>query len=177
MKEKKCFKCDAVKPLGEFYRHSRMADGHLNKCKECTKNDMHKQHERNYQDPKRVEKERARGREKYKRLGYKDKYLMPEHRDNHMIKNMNIFCRRRGILNSGEEVHHWNYNEPYSVIILTRSQHKRLHQNLVFDKDTLMFRTKSGLLLKTLKYHVVYAKQVLSDLRYYKDVREIELVR
>jgi hypothetical protein len=38
-KTKICFRCDTRKPVGRFYAHPRMADGHLNKCKTCTKRD------------------------------------------------------------------------------------------------------------------------------------------
>ena len=46
---KKCFKCNTEKPFNEFYKHKAMGDGHLGKCKECTKKDVKKHKEDNYE--------------------------------------------------------------------------------------------------------------------------------
>ncbi len=37
---KTCFNCKVDKELSDFYQHPRMSDGHLGKCKECTKKDI-----------------------------------------------------------------------------------------------------------------------------------------
>lgn len=56
--EKICFKCKKLLPLIDFYKHSKMLDGHLNKCKECTKNDTKAKYLENKENIEYVEKER-----------------------------------------------------------------------------------------------------------------------
>lgn len=57
---KRCFKCEAVKPLAEFYRHFGMSDGHLNKCKLCTKGDVSRRRADNIEAVREYDRERSK---------------------------------------------------------------------------------------------------------------------
>jgi len=37
---KNCIRCQALKPLSDFYKHKHTVDGHLGACKECQKADV-----------------------------------------------------------------------------------------------------------------------------------------
>ncbi len=127
METKKCIKCGKIKPIYEFYKHSKMSDGHLNKCKDCIRDEAHKRYLIKSKDEEWLEKERRRGRDKFKRLGYKGKFkqtrqICPE------LSNLSRRLKNMGFLVKGKDLHHWNYNKPYSVFILSKKAHKNIHR-------------------------------------------------
>lgn len=129
MDTKICFKCKQVKPLSEFYAHPQMGDGHLNKCKTCAKKDIHRNYSEKSKDISYINKERERGREKYHRLNYKDRYK-PKFKSV-LLKNIAKIVRKRlGVDLTNKELHHWNYlgyNEG-CAFILSRTSHKLIHK-------------------------------------------------
>ena len=68
MREKTCFQCHRTLSILNFYRHPKMADGHLGKCKECARKYASHSYRAKAGDAEWVERERCRGRDKYHRL-------------------------------------------------------------------------------------------------------------
>lgn len=157
MTTKVCFKCGEEKPLSEFYKHPKMADGHLNKCKECTKKDAGKNYERNSQDEGWMEKERARGREKYSRLGYNKKYPHAHP----TTKKIRGYLEKRIDIPEGYEIHHWNYGRLYDVFLLSRKAHKLAHKEILYNEENKVFAYK-GELLDTKEKHLEMIREVFS---------------
>jgi ribosomal protein L44E len=60
MDQKYCRECKLLKSLDQFYKHKMMADGHLNKCKDCVKLRVKAHREKNIDAIRAYDRERAK---------------------------------------------------------------------------------------------------------------------
>lgn len=171
MKSKKCFKCHKIKLLSEFYKHKRMADGHLNKCKECAKNDTQIRLDIKIKDPSFKESEQKRGRDKYRRLYRFTSKAKPETNQRWLDKYPE---KKRAVSMSGgmkkpfekAEKHHWSYNDEHfkDVIWLTKQQHKKGHRFIIYDQERKMYRRcDTNELLDTKEVHEKFIKWCIEN--------------
>lgn len=133
---KACFKCGRCLALTEFYKHPMMEDGHLGKCKDCTKRDAVLHYRAKADNPEWLAKERARGRDKYARYKYKP---IGKRRAHNLVNSAVRFgrlakpdwCRLCWTQGGKIEGHHEDYSKPLEVVWLCRSCHgltKRKHR-------------------------------------------------
>lgn len=153
MTEKQCFKCGEVKPLSDFYKHSQMADGHVNKCKECNKKDVRENRKnrsdyyRDYESrrarqPHRVEARMlyaitTQGKESRRRAGQKYQESNPIKRAAQIMVgnavrdgrlNKPDRCSECGATPKNLHGHHDDYAKPLNVRWLCPMCHKKWHQ-------------------------------------------------
>lgn len=178
--KKVCFKCNKEKVITDFYKHKRMADGHLNKCSSCCKKEAKEREEKLRQNPEWVEKERERGREKYYRLGYREKHkptyeqrklAMKRYAEKYPEKiNAKVKSNRLKPKIKGNHLHHWSYNEEHykDVIELSVQDHNTIHRHIIYDQERMMYRVavelgqwKVGTLLDTREKSESYYNELL----------------
>jgi hypothetical protein len=172
MSEKKCFKCGVLKSLSEFYRHPAMADGTVNKCKDCNKKDVKANYTNNIQQPGYIDKERKRGREKFRRL-YSGTIKQKTGEANHRFYSKfpeKLAAKKYStskLVPPGFEGHHWSYNDDHvkDVIPLTKREHGKAHRFLVYDQERMMYRRyNTNELLDTREKHETFIRWCISNL-------------
>lgn len=132
---KTCFKCNQSKPLTEFYRHPRMADGHLNKCKACTKSDSTAHRNKNIERLREYDRQRAnlpRRVELRARVVKQWKAAHPDRRAaqialGNAIRDGRIEPQPCFMCGEKAEAHHPDYSRPLDVVWLCPPHHKQTH--------------------------------------------------
>jgi hypothetical protein len=149
---KVCFKCNIGKPLSEYYKHSKMKDGHLNKCKECSKKDVQLNYKDNIDYYKDYDKSRLKAphrveaRKEYaKTENYKTSHSVGVKKyriNNRKISRCHALAQKA--VNAGKiekksscEVcgdtkkrlhkHHCDYNKPLEIIFMCPQCHVNWH--------------------------------------------------
>jgi hypothetical protein len=155
-----------------------MTDGHLNKCKDCTKNDVRIREGQLKKDPEWVRSERERHRNKYYRLNYKDKHKPSKEQKKKIMKRYyekypeKLEARNKCAhikKEKGYNNHHWSYNKEHykDIIVLKESEHFLLHRYLIYDQERMKYRSavttksfSSGELLDTKESHLLYYNEI-----------------
>ena len=122
---KTCRQCLTWKPLEEFYLHPKMADGHLNKCKECVKARVGQHRELNLERIRAYDRSRGRRRSL---SPYPQKQRSASNKVGKAIRSGRM--KRQPCVICGNvktEGHHQDYDKPYDVVWLCVEHHRRLH--------------------------------------------------
>lgn len=132
---KTCFKCLQSKPLSEFYRHGMMKDGHLNKCKECTKADVSASYAANREQRQRSQNENKTDEQRLERraAGRRHRAKYPEKTRARLmvkraVKSGKIVRQPCNVCGDPQaEAHHEDYSKPLEVVWLCFKHHREAH--------------------------------------------------
>jgi ribosomal protein S27AE len=139
IRSKECFKCKTVKLLDDFYKHPNMPDGHVNKCKECNKNDVTANRNKNIEKYRAFDRERAKISERIKanteinrawraedsRRSAAHSSVARAIRNGTLVRQPCVRCAETKSL-----AHHEDYDHPLVVMWLCQACHKQRHKEL-----------------------------------------------
>lgn len=129
---KTCRNCGGEKSKSDFYRHSRMLDGHLNVCKPCVRKRV-KKHRASKMHPNyngediTVDLRRSADRRPWRTrnpAAYKAQSLVGRAlKSGRLTQEPCLFCGATRV-----QAHHRDYAKPLEVIWLCAKCHNRLHK-------------------------------------------------
>jgi len=171
---KTCIICNTEKPLEEFYKHSQMTDGHLNKCKDCCKIQADERFKRLLKNPEWKEKERIRNLERSKlkerKTSRRNGIQKPRHQvyldnkekfpEKYIVRNMLKHYPK----SATHHLHHWSYNIEHfdSCIELTQKEHGLAHRGIIYDQERYMYRRIDTMeLLDSKESHELYIREYI----------------
>ena len=131
---KVCFKCHKSKPLIEYYKHKQMADGHLNKCKECAKTDSTSYRCNNLDKIRAYDRGRGSRKSADDIRGYRERYPR-KYKAHTMVGNAirdgKLFVESCCDCGSEDRVHahHDDYAKPLNIRWLCAVHHSQWHRD------------------------------------------------
>ena len=129
---KTCFKCEKTKPLTEFYKHPQMADGRVNKCKECNKKDVRENRKNKVEYYREYDKRRGNRQTKEYRDWYRATYprkCSARTAVGNAVRDGYLFpqpCEECGNVDN-IHAHHDDYSKQLDVRWLCAACHKAWH--------------------------------------------------
>lgn len=137
--QKRCFKCGQLKSLNEFYSHPQMADGRLNKCKECTKDEAAKRLSEKREYVQEYDRWRSKTDTRKEKLLVYQRTRRAKHPEKNKARakvNREVYegklipqpCSVCG--HHKAEAHHHDYSKPLDVIWLCFKHHHELHGHI-----------------------------------------------
>ena len=139
VRSKECFKCKSVLPLEEFYKHPMMGDGHLNKCKQCTKKDVNEHRLLNLEKIRTYDRNRAKlphraasNVEVNRAWRAEDRRRQHAHAEVRKAIKLGTLRKKSCVRCQSEKslAHHEDYDKPLDVMWLCQPCHKQRHKEL-----------------------------------------------
>lgn len=134
---KTCFKCKRGLPEDEFYRHPQMGDGHLGKCKDCTKRDVRERYRVARDQRREYERKRFKMPERKAKLRQYIKGSRVRNPQKWAARAAVAYALRNGkierkpceVCGSTDQVqaHHLDYSKPLDVRWLCFKHHREAH--------------------------------------------------
>lgn len=134
---KECFKCHRTLDISEFYEHPEMKDGHLNKCKECTKKDVSERYRVALIERTRYELQRNKTASRKQQMAVYTKKSRMNNPEKYHAHNLVASAIKRGLLIKPDTCsvcgkrgsvhgHHNDYAKPLEVVWVCARCHRKI---------------------------------------------------